>query len=272
MSVANNNELFLMAITRSDNAITLRIDRNGWAQSQLEGAPVVELKLLACSNVAKVFDKLNNSAGKPVYYEVVKDNDKVMVSFWINYPLDELQVDCAQVNETLTDYTFEDLKSKMNRLSELYAASSVANQLGDYIYHLLKNTLSKMIQKELDLYQHKIEFFAKTNPEKATKLTGEIQAYQKVLALMGLGEVNGQAIAPQIRDWLSRIWADDIENQVAYAKSVESRIADMGKIALFPLLEILKNSDPRYGREVSLILGLIDPTVQEKILEILQLD
>ena len=46
----------------------------------------------------------------------------------------------------------------------------------------------------------------------------------------------------------------------------------MGKAALFPLPEMLKDSDPRYRRKASLILELLDPGVQEKVLEILQLD
>jgi hypothetical protein len=266
-----NNELITLAITRSDNDLILRIDKNGLSQSQFQGFPVAELKLMACSNVERMFNALSESVDNPIEYEISNNNDKVIVSFWVNYSPDELQVDCAQVNETSMDYTLEDWQRKANRLAKLYASSTETNELSDYIYYLLKNALLKMIRKEIDLNQHKIEFFTKTNPEKAATLTGQVQAYQKVLTLIGLGDVNGKSIAPQIRSSISQIWNDNVEHQATYAALIESRIADMGKAAIFPLLEIIKNPGSGSMRdEAILILGLVDPEVKEEIMKIVQ--
>ena len=274
MSIEYSYDQYILAVTLNNEDITLRIDRDSWMQSQIEGAPVVELKLIACDDVASMFEKLNASTGKPVYYEVIENNDQVAVALSLNYyEPDDFQINCKQISETLMDYTFEDLKTKTKRLAESYTACLTANQLGDYIYHLLKDTLSKMIQKELDLSQRKIEFFARTNPEKAAILTGEEQAYRKVLTRMGLGEINGKVIAPQIRDAILEIWSENVWHQATYAALVESRIADMGESALFPLLEIIKQPNSWYMRdEAILILGMIDPEVKEKVMKIVQLD
>ncbi|MFZ5820527.1 MAG: hypothetical protein ACOYYJ_11575 [Chloroflexota bacterium] len=230
--MTNDIELIPLAVTRSENDITLRIDKNGLCHSQFEGLPVAELKLIACRDAARVFAVLNEFIDNPVYYEVVKEQGAVTVSFQADYMSDEFRVDCDQVNETLADYTLEELKQKTNRLARLYAASVEANELSDYLYRLLKDSLSKMIQKELDLYQHKIEFFARTNPEKAATLTGQEQAYQKVLALVGL-DGNGRSITPQMRGAISQIWSDHVWHQSTYAAQVESGIEEMGRLPSF---------------------------------------
>lgn len=272
MSRTNFNESVILAVTRNGDDITVRIDKNGLGHSQFEGPPIVDLQLKACHDPARVLDESSNSIDQPIEYEIVKEGDEFTIFLWIHYSPDEMEIHCAQVIEAASDYTIEDWKRKTNRLARLYQSRTKTNELSDYTYFLLKSALSNMIKRELDLYRRKIDFIRKTNAEQAAILTGEIQAYRKVLQLIGLGELDGQPVTPQIREWLSRIWDDNIENQVAYAKSVERRIADMGKAALFSLLEMLKDSDPRYRREASLILGLIDPVVQEKVLEILQLD
>lgn len=272
MSIPYSYDQYILAVTRNDDDITLRIDRNSWMQSQFEGAPVVELTLIACGDVASVFDTLNDSRGKPISYQVMENNEKVTVALSLNYyEPDDLEINCGQISEILTDYTFEDLKSKTSKLAQLYAASTKANQLSDYIYHLLIETLSKTIQNELDLHQRKIEFFTRTNPEKAAMLTGEAQAYRKVLTLIGLGEVNGKAITPQIRNAIVEIWSENVWHQATYAALVESRIADMREAALFPLLEIIKQANSWVMRdEAILILGLIDPEVKERVMKIVQ--
>jgi hypothetical protein len=266
-----DNELITLAIARSNNDLILRIDKNGWCQSQFEGFPVAELRLIACDDAGRKFDALSVSIDNPIEYEISRNNDRVTVSFWVNYSPDELQVDCAQVYETPMDYTLEDWKRKSNRLAKLYASSTETNELGAYIDHLLKDTLLKMIRKEMDLNQRKIEFFAKTNPEKAATLTGQVQAYQEVLTLIGLGDLNGKAITAEIRSSISQIWDDDISHQTAYAALVESRIANMGKAAVFPLLEIIRNPGSWYLRNEAIrILGLVDPQVKEKVMKIVQ--
>ena len=269
MNTTHRNESIILAVTRINNDITLRIDKNGFADNQFAGFPVIELKLVGCQDAAQLFDELVHSVNQALYYEIVKQDDGFTIRLWVNY---EIEVACKQIDEVASDYTIEELKRKASRLAQLYLASTEASELPNYMYHLLQHKLSKMINKELDLYQRKIEFFSSTDPEKAATLTGEAQAYQKVLTLIGLGKVDGRPIESQIRSWLARINDDHIENQFAYAKSVESRIADLGQAALFPLLEMIKNAHPGYRREVIIILGMIDPIVQKGIMEILEPD
>jgi len=272
MSIPYSYEQYLLAVTTNNDNIVLRIDRSGWTNNQVEGMPIAEVLQTACTNGASVLEKLNNSTGMPIDYQVVKDSDNAIVILEINHnEFDEIRVNCRQIDETLTDFTLDDLKSKTNRLAELYNASIMANELGDFIYQVLKNTLLKTIQKEIANHHPKIEFFSKTNPEKAAILTGEVQAYQKVLALSGLGEIDGESIAPQIRQAISQIWSDTVWHQATYAALVESKIANMKQAALFPLLEIIKQPNSWYMRdEAILILGLIDAEVKENLVKVIQ--
>lgn len=288
MSKTNNNELIILAITRNDNDIIVRIDKNGLAHSQFEGLPVTELKLMGCQGAARLFDgesdyvnepldlvldELTSSIDKPLNYEIQKEADAFIIFLQVNYSPNELRLNCTKISETPSDYIVEELKSKTNRLARLYHASIEASELSYYMYHLLKDALQKMIVKELELHKRKIEFFSGTNPEKAATLKGEVQAYQEILTLIGLGEVNGKAIAPQISGSILQIWSDNVWHQATYAALVESRIADMGKAALFPLLEFIKHTNSWYMREEAmLILGLIDPEVKEKVMKIAHSD
>lgn len=272
MSIPYSFDQYLLAVTINNNNIILRIDRSGWTNNQVEGMPIAEVTLIACNNWASVFEKLNNSTGKPIEYQVTKDSDNVIVTLAINYnEFDEIQINCKQIDETLADFTLDDLKSKTNKLTELYTASMMANELSDFIYQLLKNTLLKTLQKEITTHHPKIEFFSKTNPEKAALLTGEVQAYKKVLTLIGLGEVDGHSIAPQIRQAISQIWSDNVWHQSTYAALIESKIADMKQAAVFPLLEIIKHPNSWYMRdEAILILGMVDSEVKEKLVKIIE--
>ncbi len=272
MSIPYSFDQYLLAVTINNDNIILRIDRSGWTNNQVEGMPIAEVTLIACNNWESVFEKLNNSTGKPIEYQVTKDSDNVIVTLAINYnEFDEVQINCKQIDETLADFTLDDLKSKTNKLTELYTASMMANELSDFIYQLLKNTLLKTLQKEITTHHPKIEFFSKTNPEKAAILTGEVQAYKKVLTLIGLGEVDGQSIAPQIRQAISQIWSDNVWHQSTYAALIESKIADMKQAAVFPLLEIIKHPNSWYMRdEAILILGMVDSEVKEKLVKIIE--
>lgn len=272
MSIPYNHDQYLLSVTTNNDNIILRIDRSGWTNNQVEGMPITEVTLTACRNRAGVFEKINNSISKPIDYQVAKDSGNVIVTLTINHnEFDGIQINCKQIDETLTDFTLGDLKRKNSRLAELYASSVMANELGDFTYQLFRNTLLKTIQKEITTHHPKIEFFKKTNSEKAAVLTGEVQAYEKVLTLIGLGEVDGQSIAPHIRQEISQIWSDHVRHQAAYAALVERKIADMKQAALFPLLEIIKNPNSWYMRdEAILILGLIDSEVKENLLKIIQ--
>jgi hypothetical protein len=110
--MTNDIELIPLAVTRSDNDITLRIDRNGSGQSQI-----------ACRDAARVFAVLTEFINNPIYYEVVKEH-RGAVSFQVDYLSGKVRVDCTQVDETWTDYTFEELRQKTIRLARLYAASA----------------------------------------------------------------------------------------------------------------------------------------------------
>ena len=277
MSPTKRNEPIILTVAKNDNDLTIRIDQNSWAFESFEGLPVVELKLTGCRSAARLYDweidsenepldevlaELINSVNLALYYEVVKEADEFVISLQVNYLADGLRLYCTQISETPSDYTIEELKRKTAWLAQLYLASNEAHELSYYIYHLLKYKLSEMISKELDLYQRKIEFLSRTNPEKAATFRGEAQAYQNVLKLIGLGEVDGKPIATQVISWLP---------QVRYAKSVESRTANLWEAALFPLLEIIKDPEIwlEYKEAILLILGRIDPDVKQKIMYIL---
>jgi hypothetical protein len=267
MSTTNKNEPIILAVARNGSDITLRIDNNGWAFSEFAGTPVVELKLMGCRDAAWVWDEVANSVDQSLYYEILKEADAFTVRLWINYHVDEIEVTCAQIDEVGSDYTVDELKGKASRLAQLYLVSAEANRLSRYIYHLLRHKLSQMISKEMDLYQRKIDSFSRTNPEEAATLRGEAQAYQKVLTLIGLGEVDGKPIATQIEAWVSRIWNEHLMDQAGHSKSSKNRITDLGEAALFPLLEMLKNPDPELeDRKMAIyFLGLIVPAVKEMI-------
>ena len=280
MSTTKRNEPIVLTVARNDNDLTIRIDQNSWAFDSFEGLPVVELKLTGCRSAARLYDweidseneplddllaELTNSVDLALYYEVVKEADEFVISLEFNYTADGLRLYCTQISETPSDYTIEELKRKTTRLAQLYQSSAQANELSEYMYRLLKNTLKKMIGKELDRYERKIEFLDRANPEKAAKLKGEVQAYQNVLKLIGLGEVDGKPIATEVISWLP---------QVRYAKSVESRTANLWQAALFPLLEEIKDPETwfEYKEAILLILGVIDPDVKQKIIYILEPD
>jgi len=268
MSTTNRNESIILALIKNDNDITIRIDNNGWAFSSFEGLPVVELRLMGCRDAIWVWDEVANFVDQSLYYKILKEADEFTVRLWINYHVDEIEVTCAQIDEGESDYTVEELKGKASRLAQLHLASDEAHRLSDYIYLLLRHKLSQMISKEMDLYQRKIDFFSRTNPEKAATLRGEAQAYQKVLKLLGLGEVDGKPIATQIGVWISRIWNEHFIDQAGHPKSSKNRITDLGEAALFPLLEMLKNPDPEleYRKMAIYFLGLIDPAVKDMII------
>ena len=268
MSTTNRNESIILALIKNDNDITIRIDNNGWAFSSFEGLPVVELRLMGCRDAIWVWDEVANFVDQSLYYKILKEADEFTVRLWINYHVDEIEVTCAQIDEGESDYTVEELKGKASRLAQLHLASDEAHRLSDYIYLLLRHKLSQMISKEMDLYQRKIDFFSRTNPEKAATLRGEAQAYQKVLKLIGLGEVDGKPIATQIGVWISRIWNEHFIDQAGHPKSSKNRITDLGEAALFPLLEMLKNPDPEleYRKMAIYFLGLIDPAVKDMII------
>jgi len=289
MSPINSGESIILAVTHNNNDINIRVDRNGFALSSFEGASVVELMLKECRSAARLYDgdldtvydslgpafvDLTDSVGQPLYYKILKEADEFIITLQINYFPNELRFYCAQTSETPSDYTIEELKHKTTRLSQLYQASIQASELESYTYRLLKYSLVTMIRKEIDRYERKIEFIGRTNPEKAATLTGQIQAYQKVLTHIGLGDADGKPLESQVRVWLQSMSFDDgdINNQTAHAKSMEKKIASFGQAAIPPLLEVIKYGNQGFRREVLIILGMVDPGVQERIMDILQWD
>jgi hypothetical protein len=267
----STNETIILAFEQHNRDITIRIDKNGLAQSSFVGLPVVELQLLGVSDPDRVMDEL--AVDLSLDYEINEKPGEPNVLMCINYSPDDFEVKCSSVREIESDYTVEDLKSKTSWLAERYLQADTENRLNVYMYFLLKETLTKKIARELDNYQRKIEFFERTDKEKAANITGQAQAYRKVLALIGLGELDGQPIASEISKWFSRIWDDRIEYQVAYSQAVEKKISDLGSAALFPLLEMIRRCVRGYERKKLIhFLGIVDRVVESKISLILPSD
>jgi hypothetical protein len=272
MNNPENSIQFLLAVTRSGEDIHLRIDRNSWSGIKNAGMPVSVIKLSACKNADRVFNALVTSIGKPIFYEITNDNNGASVFLEIDFHEDdEPELNCAKVDEFLADYSIDDLKIKSDKLAEMYGTCLVEREFGDYIYDLSRKTLWKMIQKEFETYDQKFEFFGKTNPEKSAILTGEKMAFEKVLDLLGLSEIKGQSIAYQISQVIAHIGSDEVWHQPTYAALVESKVSNLGQTALFPLLDIIKQSNSQKMRDEAIrIIGIIEPEVKEKVLEILQ--
>src|SRR5574342_1045117 len=99
MMTSNRNESIVLTITRNENDMTIRIDKNGLAYSQFEGLPIVELKMKGCREATRVSDNLLNPIGQPLEYNVLKGEDEFTVLLRVNYAPDELEVKCNQVHE-----------------------------------------------------------------------------------------------------------------------------------------------------------------------------
>ena len=267
----STNETIILAVEQHNHDITIRIDKNGLAQSQFVGSPVVELQLMGVNDPEGVMDEL--AVDLSLDYEIKEKPGETTVLMCVNYFLEDVEVKCSSVREMESDYTVEELKGKTSRLAQRYLQADTENRLNEYMYSLLKETLTREILKELDNYQRKIEFFDRTDKEKAANITGKAQAYRKVLALIGMGELDGRPVASEISKWFSRIWDDYIENQVAYSQAVEKKISDLGPAALFPLLEMIRRCVMWYEREKLIdFLGVVDRVVQWKISLILPSD
>ncbi|MEW6404725.1 MAG: hypothetical protein AB1649_23255 [Chloroflexota bacterium] len=270
----SRNETIILAFARHGNDITIRIDKNGLAQRQFEGLPVTELTLTECKEPESLLDQL--TVDHSIDYEITEKSGETTVLFCINYSTDEFEVTCRSTSKTETDYTVEDWRRKTERLAQLYLETDVSDRLYEFMYFLLRENLVKMIGKEIDSGQRKIEFLGKTSVESAANLTGQLQAYRKVLARIGMGEIDGQPMAHQMSEWVSHIWDDRIENQVAYAQSVEDKISELGDAALFPLLDMIRKAiiwdeRDRYELDELLhLLGVVDQAVQQKAAMILE--
>jgi hypothetical protein len=264
MEAVNRNEAVVLGIVLDGSDLTIRIDRNGLAQSQFEGIPVINLVLHGCSDVVPAFDKLSESIDKPLDYEIIERADGTTVLFWIDYHPDEIEIKCARVAEVASDYTTDDWKRKSVRLSRLYLASANTSELYQYMYFLLRDSLRKRLSREIEVCQRKIDFFSQANPEKAEPIKAHMRAYQQLLALMG--QDKEQSIMLQMEQWILREWDDDLPDPRGYHEMVRRRIIDMGEVVVFPLLELLgRHSDDFMSNEVLHILGLVNPQTLDAV-------
>ncbi len=257
MEAVNRNEAVVLGIVLDGSDLTIRIDRNGLAQSQFEGMPVINLVLHGCSDTVPAFDKLSVSMDKPLDYEIIECADGTTVLFWIDYRPDEIEIKCARVAEVASDYTTDDWKRKSIRLSRLYLASANTSELYQYMYFLLRDSLRKRITREIEVSQRKINFFSQANPEKAELVKAHMKTYQQLLA--SIGQDKEQSIMLQMEQWILREWDEDLPDPRGYQEMVRKRIVDMGEVVVFPLLELLgRHDDDSMTDEVLHILELVN--------------
>lgn len=177
-------EKVILTVIREDRDVTIRIDQDSLAFSQLQEAPVVNLILYSCDNAEGVFEDVCEFVDRPVDYTTVEKGDATHVSLRLDYGVLELEVKCVQATKSDSEYTLDDWKRKINRLSFLYLDCKWQSEANEQVYNLLRETLQQMIRKEIERTQRKIDFLQKTNPDKASFLAGAMAAYQNVLAKM----------------------------------------------------------------------------------------
>jgi hypothetical protein len=195
---SQSSEMVILTVVCKDRDIAIRIDQDSLAFNQLQESQVVSLTLRACNNAESVFKDLCEFVDRPVEYTIIEEGDATHVSFWLDWGVLELEVKCAQVTISKVIYTADDLKHKIDRLSALYRNNMWQSESNERAYYLMRDTLQRMIKKEIESSQRRIDFFQKTNPDKASFLAGAIAAYQKVLAK--IDEIEKEALDIRLPD------------------------------------------------------------------------
>ncbi len=178
------SEMVIFTVVRQDQDISIRLDRDSLAFHPLPDGQVINLTLHTCENADSVFEDLCEFVDRPVAYKIAGQGDATLVSFWLDWGVLDLEVKCNQITESRERYADDDLRRKIDRLSFLYQNSKWQSEANEHAYNLMIQALQRMIKKEFETSQQKIEFFQKTMPDRASFLAGATVAYQKVLAKM----------------------------------------------------------------------------------------
>ena len=93
----STNETIILAVEQHNHDITIRIDKNGLAQSQFTGRPVIELQLLGVSDPDSALDEL--AVDLSLDYEIKEEPGETSVLMCVNYSPDDFEVKCSSVRE-----------------------------------------------------------------------------------------------------------------------------------------------------------------------------
>lgn len=244
------NQTIILAVSYENENVRIRIDRNGLANPDFEPNPVTVLDLNSCINDAKFRDVFSNSIGKYIEFDVQQNGDGFHVTFIIDYrDDDEFTVNCSQFHSSSSDYTFEELKTKSERLAGILLAEQRMNTINSFLYETLLKRIRKEAQKEIDLCQRKIGFFIGKDDEKANQYAEIIKFYQRLLSITGLDD--HQNLRDLVRNKLINMWdKNGVEYQIEQNRQTRTEIIRLGDAAIFPLLEMLTNSTPLIRKEV----------------------
>ena len=154
---------------------------------------MLQLTLVGCDDAQALYAKLEPAVGQSIEHDVYSENGRAAVALTVDDGFDEYEVRCDRVDESHSDFSQDDWQARSQRLAELWLTTLDASSVFVSRHYRFTRQLSSEIEKSMDRLERKIVFFTLNNPERATALKGQLEAYRKV------------------RSWVNQFWESDTQ-------------------------------------------------------------
>jgi hypothetical protein len=175
--------LVILAVARTAEDISIRIDLNWSMNCSLTVPPVLTMTLKGCSDAESMTEHLQEGIGSdPVYegFEIeIEDGEIKFHGWWENG-----EATCEAIVERFSEYTLEDWHYKTSELSARLSRALEEQHFIERARFELVNRLKKKIYRGLDRGTRKVEFLSHAKPQKAAEVQAEIRVYETLLDLI----------------------------------------------------------------------------------------
>lgn len=171
--------LTILDVKQNQDNLILRLDGSDWFKVESYKDVVIELELVECQNVQTAFEELKNNIGELIWnYEFIAESkilDILMDSS------DNFKIACAEIVETKSDLTIDELFLKFQWLAENYQRESENSFRGWGKYRKLNNLLERELEGEIQNWEKKKSFYQQNESPNVDKAETIIKFCDRIL-------------------------------------------------------------------------------------------
>jgi hypothetical protein len=171
----------LLSAEAEGDTLVLRLDRQHWGTPDSAGPfPITTLAFEGCGDVIAPLRDLREVVDSYIECNVIGSVPSLEIEIEANSFLPYVEVRCSGGTVTESEYTFQDLWRNHLRLYKTFDLEQTQRLRMERENRRLKETTRAFLAEEIERCRRKLEFFERTNPDRAAEMRGRLAAYERV--------------------------------------------------------------------------------------------
>ena len=172
--------LTILAVTRNQSNIILRLDIGDEFNFENYKQIVIEVELTECKNFEKELEELNRRIGELIWSYEFSETEKIF-TILLEADASEIIFHCEKISERKDDLKIEEISLKLKWLSGNYQRISESNTQGWRKYRMLIHSLKTEVINDLNNWEVRKTFFEQNNPKQIEKAETIIKFCHKIM-------------------------------------------------------------------------------------------